>query len=56
MLSSSKILLHQPKRLQTKIEDAYHVVESAGGDLIEYIRNNMYVYFRLRILHPFFFL
>ena len=39
--SSSKILLHQPKRLQSKFEDAYHVVEAAGQELKSYIQENM---------------
>ena len=41
ILNSSKIVLYQPQRLQSKLEEAFHVVEAAGAELKTYITNKM---------------
>ncbi len=39
--NSSKIVLYQPQRLQSKLEEAFHVVQAAGADLKTYITDKM---------------
>jgi hypothetical protein len=37
----SKIVIHQPKRLQSKLEDAFQVVEAVGDKIKSYIQEKM---------------
>jgi hypothetical protein len=37
----SKIVVHQPKRLQSKFEEAFQVVEAVGDKIKSYIQEKM---------------
>jgi len=38
---SSKIVVHQPKRLQSEFEDAFFIVEGVGDKVESYIQEKM---------------
>jgi hypothetical protein len=40
-LCFSKVVVHQPKRLQSKFEDAFSVVEGVGDKIKSYIQEKM---------------
>jgi len=37
----SKVVIHQPKRLQSKFEDAFSVVEGVGDKIKSFIQEKM---------------